>query len=362
MAILSGPWRALWRWLREGEIPPASLEVAAAARGWGLAGLLDTATTAAWPPGPARDAVHREHLRLVLRGTHQLQAAAELIDRLAHEDLRALPMKGAAVAETLYVSVGHRPMADVDILALDDWGASVATLRQAGLLVKERADHAWSFDDPRGRGLVELHQGLTSCPRLFPIDADGLWNRSRLRVDTQVTRVPSAEDLLVQLALHAAFQHGLAISPVQYLDLRRLMERDLDVARVRALAAAAHAERALACALFAAEAAVGAVVPSGLRDALEQWMPPTRSRWLHRIVTDQRGLLSPATDPPLSRVRWALAAGRRWRLLRDTLAPQPLGDSSRPGTLRTVRRALALAGRGWAAPRRLGRGPGPPEA
>ena len=40
--------------------------------------------------------------------------------------------------------------------------------------------------------------------------------------------LPSAEDLLVQLAAHAAFQHGLWLHLVQYLDFSRLLSRPLD--------------------------------------------------------------------------------------------------------------------------------------
>src|SRR5581483_4512904 len=110
-----------------------------------------------------------------------------------------------------------------------------------------------------------LHRGITSCPRLHPFDPQGLWDRSVIRQGACIARTPSAEDLLVQVGLHAAFQHGLKISTIQYLDLRRLLEGELDFARVVELASAAHAEIALACALEAAEVLVGAVTPEAGR-------------------------------------------------------------------------------------------------
>src|SRR5207342_3313102 len=102
----------------------------------------------------------------------------------------------------------------------------------AGFAEVARGDHAWAFRDPSGHGIVELHRSVTSAPGLFPLDAFGLWQRRRAGRG-QLRAWPSAEDLLLQLALHAAFQHGLVLSLVQWLDFRLLLEREpLDVARV----------------------------------------------------------------------------------------------------------------------------------
>src|SRR4029079_19671773 len=128
--------------------------------------------------------------------------------------------KGAALAESLYASPAERPMADVDVLALDDWPSSVRALEDAGFACAERADHAWSFVDPMTRGLVELHRTVTSCGGVFPLDAGALWSRARPACG-QVRRRPSSEDLLVQIAQHALFQHGGVLWLVQWLDLRR---------------------------------------------------------------------------------------------------------------------------------------------
>jgi Uncharacterised nucleotidyltransferase len=341
MVSAPDPRAALLRWLRTGQIPEPSVELTAAAVDWGLAGLLDTATATIWAPGSVRDTLHAAHLRTARSNTLRLQAAADAVEALATRGLRALPLKGAALAERVYASVGHRPMTDVDILALDDWGASVAALVQAGLAVRDRADHAWSFEDGAGRGGVELHYGLTSCPRLHPVDAEGLWARSRVQPAAQLTRVPSPEDLLVQVGLHAAFQHGLAVSPIQYMDIRRLLEHGLDPDLCADLAAEAGAERALWCALAVAEAVTGATVPERLRSRLAPAVPPRLHRWVEAQATDLPGL--PGTPPrSLGRLRWALSSGRRLALLRDTLRPTLPGGSP-PPMLDLVRRGVSLA-------------------
>ena len=229
---MNGPVHAradLRRWLLDGAAPRPRTgaeagRLAAAAAEQGLVGLLHTDVVAQGVPWPGGTGTLRAaHHQALARGVGQLDAAARVQALLRDRGLRSLPLKGAALAERLYDTVGHRPMADVDILALDDFAASVAALRDAGFAEAEAADHARSFVDPRSGTVVELHHSVTSPPGLFPVDAEGLWTRS-VAAEGQVARVPCVEDLLVQLSLHAAFQHGLVLTLVQYLDFRRLFD------------------------------------------------------------------------------------------------------------------------------------------
>jgi len=185
---------------------------------------------------------------------------------------------------------------------------------------------------------VELHRSVVSAPGLFPLDPEGLWARSRVGRG-QLRRLPSAEDLLLQLALHAAFQHGFVLSLVQWLDFRLVLEREtIDPERLLALAAAARAEVPLAAALLVAEAVVSAPVPAALRRPL----PAGLRRWLLPRLDSPLGFVSPH-EPDLARVRWQLLAGRRAELLWRTLVlPEtPEGEARLP-----ARVAFAL-GRAW---------------
>ena len=318
-AALADPREWLRHWLVSGRLPsPASeTEVAAlvdAAREQRLIALLHAAVaaegTGGWS-GAMRERLADEHRRLLVRGVGQLDLMARVDALLAARGLRALPLKGAALAESLYASAAERPMGDVDALALDDWRASVQALEDAGMSGAERADHAWSFVDPVTRGLVELHRSVTSCPDVFALDREGLWARHR-RGPGQVARVPSAEDLLVQLAQHALFQHAGVLSLVQWLDFRRLLERDPPApARLAEVARAARATSCVGAALSAARAIVGGPEVAGLPD--EARLPWGLRRWLEGVRGDPLVAVSP-TPPPLARLRWAVAAGRRWPL------------------------------------------------
>jgi hypothetical protein len=331
--------------------PEAAREMVAEARRQGMVAPLRAAASRApeaWPEEQRQELTQQHHRQLV-RGVEQLQVAAEARQRLAGHGVRSLPLKGAALAEDLYESVADRPMADVDLLLLDDFRAGLACLLGAGFAVEDAADHAVClWHRPTGVRL-EAHRGLASCPGLHPVDPEGWWARRRGGEDAAGGR-PSWEDLLVQLALHAAFQHGLVLSLVQYQDLRRVLEgAPLDLAALAARARESAAEAALASTLLAT-AAVGGLALG------ERWTPfvtaaPGGPRgWLGRRGDHPLALLAPAA-PSLLRARWELTRGRRAAFLRESLrgAPPLAGEPAR-GPLRRGARLV----RTWASVARSG--------
>ena len=345
----------LGQWLVTGELPAAPDEALASllvevAREQGLAGLLHQGIgeqRVCWPDA-TRVALRRAEQEDFAFGVRQLDTASRVQDLLGARGVRCLPLKGAALAERLYDSVAHRPMADVDLLVLDEWSRAVTLLEEAGLAEQGRADHARAFLDPASGTVVELHRGVTSCARLFPLDLDATWRRSR-RGAGLLKQVPSSEDLLVHLALHAAFQHGLVLRLVQFLDFRRLLEREPpEPALLAQVATGARAQRAVALALEAARAIVAVPIGPGLEKLINAWLPNSLRRYLaSKLGADPSALLSP-TEPALAWLRWQLAAGRRIALVRETLSPS-LSSFSSPTGLGAAVRAFGLARR-WALP------------
>jgi hypothetical protein len=330
-------------------------ELAQAARDQGVAGLLLDAIERDRPSwaAPLTPSLAERRRADLVRTLAQIGLAARTLGLLEARGVRGLPLKGAALAETVYDVESDRPMSDVDVLALERWPEAKAALREAGFVEVARGDHAWAFRDPGGTGIVELHRSVVSAPGLFPLDVEALWARSR-RGRGQLPRLPSAEDLLVHLALHAAFQHGLTLSLVQWLDFRRVLEREpIDLGRVRAIAASARAEVPLGAALLAAEAVVKAKVPSPLRPRL----PAALLRWLEPRLAEPLAFVAPS-EPRLARLRWELLPGRRVELLWRTLVlPEtPEGDERLPARL-----AFAF-GRGLRLARRLPPEPPPVDA
>jgi len=250
-------------------------------------------------------------------------------------------------------------MADVDVLALDDWTACARVLEGEGYCRLPAADHAAPFVDPQTGFTLELHLSAVSCPGLFPLDADGLWERSQPGPGL-VPRLPHPEDLLVQLALHAAFQHGLVLTLGQHLDLTRLVaRRAFDPERLLARAREAYAEPAIAAALRASAIAVGRELPPPMATLAAGSLPTGLARRLDAHAARPLSLVPPST-PALAGLRLALVPGRRLALVRKTLLAQPVGLRLPPlaRALTLLRRALrwCFSGRGAPAP------PGSPSA
>ncbi len=291
---------------------------------------------------------------LLVRGVRQLDLARRVVDLLAAASLRCLPLKGIALAERLYASVAERPMADVDLLVLDRPEAALDLLTREGFHLVERAEHAIALREPGSGGIVELHRAVTSCGALFPLDREGLWAR-RVKRAGAIAHSPSAADLLVSLALHAAFQHGLVLSLVQFLDLRRLLERERPAPEaILESARPARAEGALLVALAAARAVVGAQPAPALLHALEASVPSPVRRLARAIETGDPLRFVLPSRPSLRATRLALAAGRRLELLSLTLWPRPWPGEGRQGfpqaLLSGARRAWRLAGQEMARP------------
>ncbi|MET0553398.1 MAG: nucleotidyltransferase family protein [Vicinamibacteria bacterium] len=325
-----GPRSALAAFLRSG-IPPCPSDAAqqdallVAAREEGVAGLLHEAVASSPAPDARFLAALRSiHQAWLARGLQQLALVERTRAILRAVGVGSVALKGGAVAERLYDTVGERPMSDVDLLARGSWPAAVAAMAAAGYVEDDRADHAWSYRVPGAPGRVELHRHLTSCGALFP------------SAEVPVDGPASAELLLVQLALHASFQHGLALSLVQWFDFRRLLEREpVDADELARLAARFHAAAAVGAALRAAEATVGA--PLGqLRRLFVDPLPRALARAAARPP-------SAPLRPRLAWIRWQVARGQRRRLLAATLRSGPVREdgTSEPRPLLPRLRSLA---------------------
>jgi hypothetical protein len=321
----------------------------------GLAALLLAAIErgqASWAE-PLRAALSLRRRARLARSLGQIQLLARTVALLAAEGIRTLPMKGAVLAETVYDVECDRPMSDVDLLALERWRDGLGLLLGRGFAVLSAGDHAWALRETASGEVLELHRAVVSAPGLFPCDVEALWTR-RLTGRRQLAFRPSPEDLLLQLALHASFQHGLALSLVQWLDFRRVLEREaVDEERLRSLAAASRATVPLAAALRVARAVVGAPAPEALVDVP---LPRALAARLRRCDDDPLAFVEPA-PVSLGRARLSLLAGRRAALLWRTLVlPDTLdGDASllargRQALSRALRLGRATAGLPRTAP------------
>lgn len=359
------PVSQLRAWLTTGRpVAPASASEAGdlveAARLQGLAGLLHASLPGGggcWPVDAyaALADVRKRLTALALRQSHVLES---VLGRLAAVQQRVLPLKGAALVGLVYEDTGERPMADLDLLAIDSFAASLQALDAAGWRVIDRADHAVALVDPETDVLVELHLSPTSCPGFYPVDPRGLWERALPSAAGSMHRRPAPEDLLLLLCLHIAFQHALRLPLLQFYDVRRLLERlPPDEEAVLARAAEWRAEATVWAALRCCAVLVGAPVSPRLQARLRERTPWAVVTAVESRLREPEPLPSAASREPagleIARTRWLLASGRRLEWLRRTLAPpienRGFGRGRRAGL--ALRRAATLAWR-WGRRRR----------
>ncbi|HYK36699.1 MAG TPA: nucleotidyltransferase family protein [Alloacidobacterium sp.] len=147
----------------------------------------------------------------VLNSQLSSKSLAEELEHLlavfAMRGIEVLPLKGPALAETLYGDVTLRPCVDLDLLV------RVGGYHQAEQLLLEEGWEASAPADEyqrkfmRGESMVELHFGVAS-PRSFPFDVEGTWNRARNGAFRgQPMKTMSETDRALYLFLHG-LKHG----------------------------------------------------------------------------------------------------------------------------------------------------------
>src|SRR5262249_7482159 len=133
-----------------------------------------------------------------------------------------------------------------------------------------------------GGAMLELHWAIEDDDSPFAIDGEGLWQRAvPARIGGAATQALAPEDLLLPLALHAAYGHGwlqFESGPRRLVDIAACLRHfdgrlDWDVLATRARAWRVHPSAWLA--LTVAGELLQAQVPA---EALERLAPPQAGR------------------------------------------------------------------------------------
>jgi hypothetical protein len=189
------------------------------------------------------------------------------------QGIPALPLKGPALAETVYPDPALRPFADLDVLVRrEDRRRADAALLALGC--ERVADaHSWDFDiDYDGATVyrtadgvhVDLHWALLTEPRYAwnREEERAVWDRAvALTVAGEATLGLAREDLVLYLATHLAVHHALA-GLLRHWDVGLVLAAgalDWDVLISRAQRW--RARRALYYVLVGVEGALGVAVP-----------------------------------------------------------------------------------------------------
>jgi len=244
----------------------------------------------------------------VFRELSQRRFLRRVLDALRETGIESpMLLKGAALRETLYPEPWMRCMDDVDLLVREDESArAVRALSTIGL--KERAystsrsatEQAWhsrTLIAPSGGTRVDLHT-CPARPGRFFVDGSELRKKAVLiKIDGRAASTPSAEHMLVLLAIHQAELGGRG-SWKRFVDLSLLMKRrDLQWTLVVETARSWGARGAVASMLGLLEHATGQSPPNDAIAHLSSSSP--RQLLLRRLVAPEPGELF--TSRPLDR-------------------------------------------------------------
>jgi hypothetical protein len=183
-----------------------------------------------------------------------------LVEDLASIGIGTLALKGAWLAWNAYPEPALRPLRDLDLLvAVDDALEARGRLLSAGWREEgaeglaaeqwlERFKHLPPLVSSQGT-VLELHVRLWDEDGRTPGNVAGVFGRGQADTDHDALRFPDPVDMLMHLAVHAAF-HRFDAGPLMLIDFDRLTARiDFDWEAVWRRARAEGWDRALALSL-----------------------------------------------------------------------------------------------------------------
>jgi hypothetical protein len=192
----------------------------------------------------------------------------------------AVCYKGIALSEIYYGDMALRQAGDIDLfIRKRDVGRVKDAVGRLGFTSRVpippaaeedyiASGYEWSFDCAAGRGLLELQWALQ--PNFYAVDfeMEGLFERAMsAEVAGRSVKIPTAEDWLLVLSLHAA-KHVWA-RLIWLCDIVQILKREnLDWDCVRGQARELGIERILRVTVLLGERLLAGAIPAGI----EQWV------------------------------------------------------------------------------------------
>ncbi len=256
-------------------------------------------------PPVVRERVRRDLLEATARHLVLSGELARLLKSFERERITVIPLKGPALAETLYPDPAIRPCSDLDLLIRREHLERVDELLQRLAYQRVADAHSFRFDVAYDHATlyaaasgvhVDLHWSLLSEPRYSWDEraAASLWDRAvRLRLAGEDALGLGPEDLLLYLTMHVAVHHSLT-GLLWLYDVFLVLERSASTLDWEAVTTRASRWRVRTAAYFAlreVQRLFGARVPAALMDGLEPRGPRTAAlAWLvrHRAPSQRR--------------------------------------------------------------------------
>ncbi len=181
---------------------------------------------------------YRENALYMLAQRHALKHAAEVLEKAG---IRALGLKGTALAWRVWPAPAERPMRDIDILVAEAQAPlAYRVLREANWDAPQLDDTALArlaAQETHLPGLqsadglmLEVHAHAWASAPLSGLtmpdgDDDGIMQRAGFDESLGIA-VPSSEDMLAHLVIHCAVSHLFNTGPLALADIDYLLRAD----------------------------------------------------------------------------------------------------------------------------------------
>lgn len=275
-------------------------------------------------PPEIQDVVRKQAMVTEFRMLHLEQRLYKTLDAFAERGIEAIPLKGAALAKTVYRGFPDRPMTDLDLLVRGEQAAEAQALaREIGWSGMEKgfADevyedhhHMAPLDGQSGTYTsLELHTSLVAPHHPFLFAEDDVWRDAReIAMNGRTLRIPSAEHLLLHNCTHFAWSHALRSGAMRAVRDTDALARSGNVDWA-AFPELAHRARAATCCYWTfrlARRLIDAEVPDEVMTALQ---PPGGRLFLNRLERHftRETLRADSICPSVRLLRYAWHAGIR---------------------------------------------------
>jgi len=181
-------------------------------------------------PVEVMDYLQWKYYQIAGRNIYLMDQLRRVVAAFEQAGLSLLPIKGASLVETIYPSVGTRPMNDVDLLVKrGQWPVAGKVLRRLGY-----SPLRWFPNLFSGNGVVlDVHFDLAGADRIrsrryaVRIESDKLWAEAISSADSPAGRTLSEADTLLCLASHLQ-KHSFS-RLIWFLDLALFLRQHQDV-------------------------------------------------------------------------------------------------------------------------------------
>jgi hypothetical protein len=311
-------------------------------------------------PTQVRAELETSYRRNAIRNALMRDELIRVLKALAQARVRAVPLKGLALAESLYGEISLRTCSDLDVLVpRGAVGQVFEVLRAAGydqadrcrvepsdveFLVRSSMEYGFVPRSPAFRALLELHWDIAWRWRGDTAMVDDLWAEARPQVFWDVEACAlSPEWELLYLAVHAARHRWQGLKWL--VDIHEVCTRaKFDWDTVTDKADRFGLDRALAFSLSACQALFGTPLPPSYSErTVPSWLPlfpasvPDMGEWREAALA--RRLFR----RPQDRLRYLARLAFRPTLGELNLVRLPLGLRALYYPLRLVRLAVASA-------------------